>query len=146
MDVSHETPEQTHQRLQIVIARADWHILDGTYTFEELASADVPRLVAPDALAFVRDDKVWSQLVPCADQERDLYTIFRFHFPDGLDNSGFVGWLASHLKTRLGTGVFVVCGQNSARGGIFDYWGCPAAVGDDVLTEIKRLRQQVGAT
>ena len=63
----------------------------------------------------MRDDKVWSQLVPCADQERELYTVFRFHFPNGLDNSGFVGWLASHLKARLGTGVFVICGQNSAR-------------------------------
>ncbi len=41
-------------------------------------------------------------------------------------NSGFVGWLACWLKRELGTGVVVVCGQNSRRGGVYDYWGCPA--------------------
>jgi hypothetical protein len=28
-----------------------------------------------------------------------------------VDNSGFVGWLASHLKAAIGTGVLVVCGK-----------------------------------
>ena len=56
----------------------------------------------------------------------ERFALFSFHFPPGLDNSGFVGWLATHLKRRLGTGVFVICGQNSDRGGIYDYWGCPA--------------------
>jgi hypothetical protein len=59
--------------------------------------------------------------------------------PD-LDNSGFVGWLASHLKTAVGTGVFVVCGQNTRRGGIFDYWGVPVEAADAVLAEVRRLR------
>ncbi len=58
--------------------------------------------------------------------------MFCFHFPDGLDNSGFVGWLATHLKETLGTSVFVICGQNSDRGGIFDYWACPLNLGDEV--------------
>jgi len=56
-----------------------------------------------------------------------------------LDNSGFVGWLATHMKRSLGTGVFVVCGQNSARGGIFDYWGCPYAIRDSFFREIEGL-------
>lgn len=55
------------------------------------------------------------------------------------DNSGFVGWLASHLKQKLGTGVFVTCGQNSNRGGIFDYWGCPAELGPSAIEEVKKL-------
>jgi len=66
--------------------------------------------------------------------------IFGFHFTPGLDNSGFVGWLAAHLKARLGTGVLVVCGQNSQRGGIFDYWGAPLSVSAKVIAEIRRLR------
>ncbi|MGI5346709.1 DUF6196 family protein [Streptomyces sp. CA-250714] len=45
-----------------------------------------------------------------------------FHFPAAADNSGFVGWLASELKDQLGTGVAVLCGYNSAQGGIYDYW------------------------
>ena len=61
------------------------------------------------------------------------------HFDPALDNSGFVGWLASHLKAVLGTGVFVVCGQNGARGGIFDYWGCPIRVADAVFGEVRAL-------
>lgn len=52
---------------------------------------------------------------------------------------GFVGWLASHLKQRLGTGVFVVCGQNSTRGGIFDYWGSPYELGCDFVKEVEYL-------
>ena len=47
--------------------------------------------------------------------------------------------LASHLKTKFGTGVFVTCGQNSKDGGIFDYWGCPLELRDQVLTEVRAL-------
>ncbi len=67
------------------------------------------------------------------------FAIWRFHFPQGADNSGFVGWLATHLKTRIGTGVFVICGQNSNDGGIFDYWGCPWELRDSVLSEVRAL-------
>lgn len=35
----------------------------------------------------------------------------------------------------MGTGVFVICGQNAARGGIYDYWGCPV--------ELREQAQQV---
>ena len=142
MDVSHETPEQTRRRLLTVIARANLRVFDGTYAFEEFPVTDFPRRAYSTARALVRDDETWSQLVPCADATRELFVLFSFHFPTGLDNSGFVGWLASHLKARLGTGVFVVCGQNSARGGIFDYWGCPARVAEKVIAEIERLRRQ----
>jgi hypothetical protein len=67
--------------------------------------------------------------------------VFGFHFVAGLDNSGFVGWLASHLKARLGTGVLVICGQNSNRGGIFDDWGVPWAAGEAAVAEIETLRR-----
>lgn len=60
--------------------------------------------------------------------------------PPNADNSGFVGWLATHLKTQLGTGVFVVCGSNHERGGIYDYWGCPADLLDQATQVIDELR------
>ena len=69
---------------------------------------------------------------------------FSFHFRSGLDNSGFVGWLATRLKARLGTGVFVVCGQNSARGGIFDYWGFPTDLRHDAIMLLAELRRGDG--
>lgn len=56
-----------------------------------------------------------------------------------VDNSGFVGWLATHIKRATGSGVFVVCGQNSCGGGIYDHWGCPEAVADPVLETIHAL-------
>ncbi|MCG8490113.1 MAG: DUF6196 family protein, partial [Sneathiellales bacterium] len=87
----------------------------------------------------VRDDEVWSQLVPSADSEAELFAIWRFHFREGDDNSGFVGWLANHLKEKFGTGVFVICGQNSNRAGIFDYWGCPISLRTEIIDEVKRL-------
>lgn len=65
---------------------------------------------------------------------------FSFHFPDQSDNSGFVGWLATHLKSRLGTGVFVVCGSNHSRDGIYDYWGCPISLIEDVIQVVEELR------
>ncbi len=88
----------------------------------------------------VYPDAVWSALVPSADPERERFVLFSFHFTPGLDNSGFVGWLASHLKAQTGSGVMLVCGQNSGRGGIFDYWGAPLAVARQVLDEVRLLR------
>ena len=76
-----------------------------------------------------------------SDNSKELFTIFSFHFNNGEDNSGFVGWFASYLKQKLGTGVFVTYGQNSNRGGIFDYWGCPSELGRKAIEEVQFLRQ-----
>ena len=40
---------------------------------------------------------------------------------------------------QTGTGVFVVCGSNTALGGIYDYWGCPIEVFDDVVHAVRTL-------
>ncbi len=69
----------------------------------------------------------------------EQFGLFRFHFPPGADNSGFVGWLATHFKNRFGTGVFVTCGQNQSDGGIFDYWGVPKTLAAEVFNEVQRL-------
>ena len=82
---------------------------------------------------------MWSQLAPCGPDAPELFALWRFHFPAGADNSGFVGWLATHMKECFGTGVFVVCGQNSGDGGIFDYWGCPWELREDVVAEVREL-------
>lgn len=100
---------------------------------------EFPSSVDPDALALVRDDEIWSQLVPCDDPTEELFTIWRFHFREGDDNSGFVGWLANHLKKKFGSGVFVTCGQNRNQGGVFDYSGCPVEIGPAVITELRKL-------
>jgi len=78
--------------------------------------------------------------VPSVEPREEKFVVFSFHFAANLDNSGFVGWLASHLKAEIGTGVLVVCGQNTERGGIFDYWGAPLSVADQVIAEIRNLR------
>ena len=70
---------------------------------------------------------------------RELYSLL-VSFPEGVDNSGFVGWVATHLKRHLGTGVFVICGQNSRRGGIFDYWGIPLQMRNAAQSLIDALR------
>jgi hypothetical protein len=141
VDISHETVEQTEHRLRRVITEARLLIYPDAYTFVEFPLDQFPKAVSSDALALVRDDNVWSQLVPSRGAEKEQFGIFRFHFPAGADNSGFVGWLATHLKKRFGTGVFVTCGQNYADGGIFDYWGVPAALAEEVFDEIRQLVQ-----
>lgn len=139
VDISHENTAQTEARLFRVIKTARLTVYAQPHAFLEFPLSEFPRQARVDALALVRDDRVWSQLVPCSDDKEDLFTLFRFHFPPDADNSGFVGWLATHLKQKFGTGVFVTCGQNRADGGIFDYWGVPTAIGAEVIAEVRRL-------
>jgi hypothetical protein len=139
VSVSHETREQTERRLLAVTSQARLQTYAGGYAFLEFPLAEFPTAVRADALALVRDDVVWSQLVPCDDPAEERFGLFRFHFPAGADNSGFVGWLASRLKQKFGTGLFVTCGQNREDGGIFDYWGVPIALAAEVIAEVERL-------
>ena len=139
VNISRETPAQTRERLLKMITQSELKVYPGSFAFQEFPLSGFPEKADVDALAFVRDDAVWSQLVPCSDETEELFTIFRFNFPVGADNSGFVGWLASHIKERFGSGVLVVCGQNRNAGGIFDYWGCPLELGEDVVSEVRRL-------
>ncbi|KUJ65779.1 hypothetical protein ACZ90_43550 [Streptomyces albus subsp. albus] len=141
VDVSRETPDQTEERLRRVLGAADMVVHDGTWCFRETPLSTPPALSA-ETLAVVRDSESWSALVPCADETRDVerFGIFSFHFPSGMDNSGFVGWLATHLKRSLGTGVFVVCGSNRNRGGIYDYWGCPSDLLPQAVAAVDKLR------
>jgi cell wall-associated NlpC family hydrolase len=140
MYISQETPEQIFTRLRQVIREAELHVHERPYAFIEVNVSDFPQHLVADALAFVRDEDVWSALVPSSAPEHEKFTLFSFHFKPGFDNSGFVGWLASHFKQKLGTGVMVVCGQNSNRGGIFDYWGAPEALAIPVIAELRSLR------
>ena len=143
VDISKEPLQQTRLRLKLVIRQANLKIYQGTWTFEEMPLVEFRSRASRDALAFVRDDEVWSQLVPfCGTGEQ--FSLFRFEFPSGVDNSGFVGWLASLIKERFGSGVFVVCGSNTNVGGIFDYWGVPAPIGAEVIAFIRNLIEARG--
>lgn len=139
VSISRETPEQTDARLLDVIAQSRLDVLPGAYAFVDCSAEMAVGHFRHDALALVRDGKVWSQLVPSDDAGAELFCVFSFHFPADIDNSGFVGWLAWRLKTKFGTGVFVVCGSNPADGGIFDYWGAPKTVADLVIAEVLAL-------
>jgi len=138
MYISTETREQTESRLKKVIQTADLKIYDNEYYFKEVPVDKFQ--FEEQALAIVRDDEVWSFLIPSKNTESENFKLFSFHFKEGLDNSGFVGWLASKIKRELGTGVFVVCGQNTGKGGIFDYWGCPIEIANEVIRLVQQLR------
>jgi hypothetical protein len=139
MHISQETQPQTEDRLRQVISRATlvWH--EGSYAFREYPASTFPLQEVSGALAFVRDHDVWSVLARSDDDSVERFSLFSFHFSEGLDNSGFVGWLATLLKRELGTGVFVVCGQNQGCGGIFDYWGVPLKLASQAKESITAL-------
>ncbi|MET8283130.1 DUF6196 family protein [Micromonospora sp. NPDC005174] len=138
--ISQESPDETVLRLRQVIAAAELVIFDGEWSFHEAPLTQPPALTV-DLLAVVRDEDRWSWLAPSGGAtDGECFTVFSFHFPPGVDNSGFVGWLATEFKHRLGTGVFVICGHNSDRGGIYDYWGCPAQVGAEAVQVLGDLR------
>ncbi|KAA9155841.1 hypothetical protein F6B41_05250 [Microbacterium lushaniae] len=141
VSISRETPDQTRARLRSVIGRAEMRVLDGAWSYFQ-TPADSPPALDDEVLAVVRDEDSWSVLRPAdrGDATRERFAVLSFHFPPREDNSGFVGWLATELKDRLGTGLVVVCGSNSDRGGIYDYWGCPVELLDDVLAVIALLR------
>jgi hypothetical protein len=139
VSISRESTMETDDRLNRIITHSRVTFYQTPFSFEEFDLGAFQTHARADALALVRDDRVWSQLVPRAENGEEIFAIWRFHFPVGVDNSGFVGWLASHLKQSFGTGVFVICGQNSKDGGIFDYWGCPWSLKDAVYDEIKTL-------
>jgi Family of unknown function (DUF6196) len=130
MDVTPETLEQTSARLRRVMAHARAVCMAGDYTFAEYPLHEFPAHELSNALAFVRDESSWSALLPAklCTADADRYLLVSFHFAPDIANSGFVGWLATQFKQQLGTGVFVVCGQNSRDGGVYDYWGIPRSV------------------
>ncbi|MFD1722638.1 DUF6196 family protein [Amnibacterium endophyticum] len=140
VSVSRETAEETEQRLQGVLALAETVVLPGAWSFFE-SPRDQPPVLDDDVLAVVRDDDTWSVLRPAEDGDgtRERFGVFSFHFPEGVDNSGFVGWLAGALKERLGTGVLVVCGSNRDRGGVYDYWGVPEDLLDRAVNVVHAL-------
>jgi hypothetical protein len=107
VDISIETRKAAEVRLRHVIRYTRLDVESAFYQFEEFAAADFTRSVRTDALALVRDGSRWSQFVPCdRDGGSESFGVFSFHFPADMDNSGFVGWLASRLKARFGTGVW----------------------------------------
>lgn len=139
MYISTETLAQTESRLKKVIQTSDLKIYGKEYYFKEVPITKFQ--FEEQALAIVRDEEVWSFLIPSESSMTENFKVFSFHFKEGLDNSGFVGWLASKIKVELGTGVFVICGQNSSKGGIFDYWGCPASIAEEVIKLVRNLKQ-----
>lgn len=139
MYISKETSQETEVRLKKVLQTTEFKIYEEPYYFNEVPVEEFH--FNEKALAFIRDNEVWSQLVPVEKPGTENFKIFSFHFKEGLDNSGFVGWLASKVKSDLGSGLFVVCGQNSNKGGIFDYWGCPIEIAEDVISYIENLRK-----
>jgi hypothetical protein len=139
VNVSRESALQTEVRLRHVIRQATLHIYDGAYAFEEFSLGQFGERADPSALAIVRDDHIWSQLRPAHGDEQEVFVVWRFEFPRDIDNSGFVGWLASILKAKFGTGVFVTCGSNSNHGGIFDYWGAPLELAEPIIQELRKL-------
>ena len=139
MYISKESKQQTEERLINVLKSSDFKVYQEPYYFKEVPLNNLT--IDPNALAMVRDDEVWSLLVPAEKEGTENFKIFRFHFKPGLDNSGFVGWLATKIKEKFGSGIFVTCGQNSNLGGIFDYNGCPIEISDEIITYIYELRK-----
>ncbi|MFC5728627.1 MULTISPECIES: DUF6196 family protein [Nocardioides] len=136
--ISHETPEETRLRLRRVLAEATLDVLPGRWSYHEHPAGAVPQ-PSVDALALVRDEECWSILEPSRGGEAEVFGAFSIHFPTADDNSGFVGWLAGELKDRFGTGVAVLCGYNSAQGGIYDYWLVPAPLLDEAVAHVRSL-------
>ena len=134
VSISHEPTVTTERRLIGVLQQSTVTHVDGTWAFVRF---DGP--IPDGAVAAVNDVDGWCALIPAHDAALEQFCLTSVAFPAGVDNSGFVGWLAATIKQELGSGVFVVCGDNPLRGGIFDYWGYPSQIVDDVRSLFDRL-------
>lgn len=138
VNVSKEAESETQHRLALVLGRSRIRYLAEPYCFIEWplyqGMGNDPR-----HLALVRDDAVWSALTPANGQGEASLFVWSIEFPEGQDNCGFVGWWATSLKIALGTGVVVICGFNSQRGRVFDYWACPWHLRTEAASHIQAL-------
>jgi hypothetical protein len=142
-----ESAEQMHKRLCGVIAAARFQMLPQPHAWEPVSQTSQ---LPTDALAMVRDGSSWYALTPVPPNAAGAYRILVFHFAEGSNASGFVAWLAGAMKKEVGTGAMVVCGFDARATsalwqtslGLFDYWGCPWARGDEVADLVERLRRE----
>ena len=132
--VSSEVAAQTEARLLQVGRQSSVDWLPGTWAFRE--GQDIP--AGARKLAEVLDEGRVSALVAASDGP-ELFAVFRVVLPRGLDDSGFVGWFASTIKARTGSGLFVICGYDLERGGVYDYYGVPVVVADRVRAAVDEL-------
>lgn len=142
MDIIPESCVQTERRLRAVLRASSLSMLPGRWHYEQLAHGAFPSCARPDALALVQNGHGWSQLVPLEDdsESNEPLVMWTLHFQADAPNSGFVGWLATAIKERTGAGVIVVCGYDVERGGVYDHWGCPAGVAEQVFELLDELR------
>jgi hypothetical protein len=135
--ISRETGAQTEARLRGVFRDSAKKWLPGSWCFLEAEEASLHS----DAIADIRDENRLSAICPAVEERTDLerFGVFRVVLPPAVDDSGFVGWLASRIKAVTGGGVFVVCGHDRQRGGVFDYYGVPEAIVGEVQTLLERL-------
>lgn len=135
VSISSERRVESERRLRAVFRSAEVVHLDGAWCFRRI-HAGLP----VDAVATVRDADGWCALVPASDDSVERFGVTLTTFAPQIENSGYVGWLATTIKHRLGSGVFVICGDNPSRGGIFDYLGYPLEIAEAVRTLIDELR------
>lgn len=133
--VSHEMNAQAEARLRGVFRRSTIEWLPGLWAFVEQDDASG----RGDSIADIRDDGHLSALCPAAPDATEEFEVFRVVLPRGEDDSGFVGWLSARIKAATGSGLFVVCGHNRQRGGIFDYYGVPRSAAAEVRTLLQRF-------
>lgn len=142
-----ETAEEMEWRLLDVISRARCEVLADDYVWATMVSGEAPR---PEAIACVRDGNTWSQFVPSSGTTAAPYRVVSFHFAEGTNASGFVAWLAAHIKRSAGTGSVVICGKDrrdtpalfQTSLGVFDYWCCPVDAGDRFVAVIRALMER----
>lgn len=137
-----ETPEETAAKLERLMPEATVDFFDGPYAYAPCDPADG---LPENALALVRYGPAWCALLPAQEQAPEKFVVWRFTFPPGRDNSGFVGWFSTLLKQEFGAGAIVVCGDHPEKGGIYDYYGVLWDLRDGVKALIGRLQSTTGS-
>jgi len=135
-------------RLLGVISWSRFEVLRDDHVWAPMSPGQAP---AGEAIACVRDGDIWNQFIPASSTARgQRYRVVSFHSKEGTDASGFVAWLAAHLKRSAGTGSVVICGKDrrdtpelfKTSLAVFDYWCCPIAAGDKFVAVMRSLIEQ----
>jgi hypothetical protein len=127
-----ESPIDLHRRLLRATAASRFVELPDDHGWMPLAAGQAPQA---SAIACVRDDDVWHQLLPvAASHPGPRMCVVSFHFPEHISSAGFIAWMAAWLREEADTGVVVIGGRDKSASpgldqgsfGVFDYWCCRA--------------------
>jgi hypothetical protein len=131
-----ETNSKLIERLYYVLKQSEFVEFDELYYFKQFE--ETPNL-ENNALSYIRNGNYWTGLIEAEDDRTENYKIFCFKVNTTSNNSGFLGWMATEIKKKLGISIIVFCSHCPTTDKDILYIGCSSLYGNQVKNFIETL-------